>query len=333
MNNTKKLLAFLIAIITVFSLASCGVKNEDEIEPETETTIYERNPKTGVAALNGPTGIGLIKLKTDKSNAYSVTYYSDPQEVVPLIVKGEVDIAALPVNLAANLYKKTDGGIQVLAVNTLGVLHVLEKGDSIKTISDMRGKTVYSTGQGSTPEFTINYILEKNGIDPEKDIDIEYKTAHNELATLAIEGKVDICILPEPFASKVLSKNSDYREALDITAEWDKVSDTKLVQGCVVARKEYIENNPEIITEFLDFNEVSVNFVNKAAAAPNELVEAGMFEDFETAMATIPRCNIVFITGTEMKEAIDNNLKVLFEADPTSVGGEIPDDNFYYIAQ
>ncbi|MDY6016212.1 MAG: ABC transporter substrate-binding protein [Oscillospiraceae bacterium] len=334
MKSIKRLTAALLAVMMLLSFAACGGKGGSETTTEETvppTTDYVREVKTKVAALNGPTGLGLAKIAVDKSYAYDVEYFSDPQEVVPLLTKGEVDIAALPINLAANLYKKTNGGIQILAINTLGVLHVVENGDSIKSVADLKGKTVYSTGQGSTPEYIVNYILSKNGIDPEKDIDIQYKTAHNELATLAIEGKADICILPEPFATKVRANNENYREALDLTAEWDKVCDVKLAQGVVVARTDYIKQNPEIIEEFLSFNEVSVNFLNVKPDSAALFLEAnGYFEKAELAKATLPGCNIVFIKGEEMKEMSKAMFGILFEANPASVGGEIPDDNIYY---
>ena len=209
MKILKRLSALMLAMLLLLSFAACGGKDggKDSDVTDAPETNYEREVKTKIAALNGPTGLGLAEIKADRSYAYDVEYYSDPQEVGPLLIKGEVDIAALPLNMAANLYKKTDGKIKMLAINTLGVLHVLSKDDSIKSVADLKGKTVYSSGQGATPEYIVNYILRKNGLEPGKDVTIEYKTAHNELATLAVEGSVDICILPEPFVSKVLSKN------------------------------------------------------------------------------------------------------------------------------
>ena len=243
MKILKRLSALMLAMLLLLSFAACGGKDggEDSDVTDAPETNYEREVKTKIAALNGPTGLGLAEIKADRSYAYDVEYYSDPQEVGPLLIKGEVDIAALPLNMAANLYKKTDGKIKMLAINTLGVLHVLSKDDSIKSVADLKGKTVYSSGQGATPEYIVNYILRKNGLEPGKDVTIEYKTAHNELATLAVEGSVDICILPEPFVSKVLSKNESYKRVLDLTEEWGKVSSAKLAQGCLVARADYIE--------------------------------------------------------------------------------------------
>ncbi len=334
MKILKRLSALMLAMLLLLSFAACGGKDggEDSDVTDAPETNYEREVKTKIAALNGPTGLGLAEIKADRSYAYDVEYYSDPQEVGPLLIKGEVDIAALPLNMAANLYKKTDGKIKMLAINTLGVLHVLSKDDSIKSVADLKGKTVYSSGQGATPEYIVNYILRKNGLEPGKDVTIEYKTAHNELATLAVEGSVDICILPEPFASKVLAKNESYKRVLDLTAEWGKVSSAKLAQGCLVARADYIEQNPEIIKEFMSFYEASVNFVNNENnAGAVFLAKNGYFDTPQLAADTIPNCNIVFITGEEMKKTATENFTVLFEANPASVGGEIPADALYYL--
>lgn len=334
MKILKRLSALMLAMLLLLSFAACGGKDggEDSDVTDAPETNYEREVKTKIAALNGPTGLGLAEIKADRSYAYDVEYYSDPQEVGPLLIKGKVDIAALPLNMAANLYKKTDGKIKMLAINTLGVLHVLSKDDSIKSVADLKGKTVYSSGQGATPEYIVNYILRKNGLEPGKDVTIEYKTAHNELATLAVEGSVDICILPEPFASKVLAKNESYKRVLDLTAEWGKVSSAKLAQGCLVARADYIEQNPEIIKEFMSFYEASVNFVNNENnAGAVFLAKNGYFDTPQLAADTIPNCNIVFITGEEMKKTATENFTVLFEANPASVGGEIPADALYYL--
>lgn len=334
MKILKRLSALMLAMLLLLSFAACGGKDggEDSDVTDAPETNYEREVKTKIAALNGPTGLGLAEIKADRSYAYDVEYYSDPQEVGPLLIKGEIDIAALPLNMAANLYKKTDGKIKMLAINTLGVLHVLSKDDSIKSVADLKGKTVYSSGQGATPEYIVNYILRKNGLEPGKDVTIEYKTAHNELATLAVEGSVDICILPEPFASKVLAKNESYKRVLDLTAEWGKVSSAKLAQGCLVARADYIEQNPEIIKEFMSFYEASVNFVNNENnAGAVFLAKNGYFDTPQLAADTIPNCNIVFITGEEMKKTATENFTVLFEANPASVGGEIPADALYYL--
>ena len=329
MKGLKRIIALMLAAAMLFSFAACG---ENGGTPSDETTTdYVREVKTKVAVLNGPTGLGLAKLAADRSYAYEVEQFSDPQEIVPLLTKGEVDIAALPVNLAANLYKKTNGGIKILAVNTLGVLYCLEKGKTIKDFAELKGKTIYATGQGSTPEYIINHVLTQKGLVPGKDVTIEYKTAHNELATLAIEGKVDFCILPEPFATKVLVQNSEYYKLIDFTKSWNEENEEQLVQGVVVARTDYINENPDIITEFMNFNEVSVNYLSaNPESASVFLADNGYFESAEFAYTVLPFCNIVFMEGEEMKTAVKAMYEVLYAADPKSVGGSIPDDGIFY---
>jgi len=383
MKFSIKLISLALVLAMIFALCACGANTDGPAEPgETTTESDEREVKTKVAALYGPTGMGLAKLKEDRAYGYEVEYYSDPQEIVPLLVQGTVDIAALPINLAANLYKKTEGGIQILAVNTLGILHVLQKGEkTVKSIADLKGRTIYTSGEGTTAQYTLEYVLRQNGIEPGKDVELVYMSTHGELATKAASGDINLCILPEPFASKVIAstnpkiqqtnigdllsslaeeQSSDeetgetaaeattgetettidpeiefppenrWKKALDITEEWNKISDAQLAFGCVVARKEYIDANPDIISEFMTFNEVSVNWVNSAVDAPYLLVEQGFFTDKDAAELAIPGCNIVFIEGEEMKTAVQANFEILFAASPESVGGSVPDEGIYY---
>lgn len=329
MKIIKRIFALLLVAAMLASFAACGTKQTENNEQTTASE--EREVKTKVAVLQGPTGLGLSKFAYDRSYGYTVDYYADPQKIVPLVIKGEVDIAAVPLNLAANIYKKTSGAVQMIAISTLGVLHLLSSDESIKSIADLKGKTVYATGQGATPEYIINYILEKNGIDPEKDIDIQYKSAHNELATLAVEGKAEICILPEYFATKVTLKNDKMKKIVDLTDEWDKVSDAKLAMGCYIARKEYIDANPEIISEFLDLAEISTNYINAVFQSTSFLVAAGFFETEEEVQQAVSGSNMVMIMGEEMKEIAASNFEVLYNANPASVGGEIPNDALYYV--
>lgn len=331
MKNIKKLAAFILSVIMLFSFAACGENGGEQGGENATQQSIEREYKTRIAALNGTSGIGLAKLKLDRAYAYDVQLYSDPGEIVPLIENGETDIAALPLNLAADLYNKTNGGIQMLAINTLGVLHVLSKDDSIKSIADLKGKTVYAAGQGTTSEYIFNYILKQNGIDPAADIDIQYKAGHNELADLAIEGNADICVLPEPYASKVILFNTEMKRVLDLTGEWGKVSEVQLAQECFVARKEYIDAHPDLVAEFLEHSEISANYANSIVYSYTMLVEEGYFDNAAVANEAIEGCNIVSITGEEMKKTASENFNVLFEADAASAGGAVPDEGLYYL--
>ncbi len=329
MKNFKKLIALLLAVMMLAYLASCG---KELTEDKEQTTVSdEREVKTKVAVLNGPTGLALRKFKDDRSYAYEVEYYADPQEIASLVTKGDVDIAAVPLSLAANLYKETNGAVQMLAIGALGVLKVLSSDESIKSIADLKGKTVYASGQNSTPEYVINYILEKNGIDPEKDVDIQFKSTHEELAALATEGKAEICILPEYFATNVATKNEKMKKVIDLTAEWNKICENEIAMGCYIARKEFIAENPEIISEFFEFAEISTNYVKEVSQSVNYVIEAKLFGTMDEAAYGINGSNLAFITGEKMKKIAASDFEIFYSMNPESVGGELPDDAFYYV--
>lgn len=327
-----RILAALTAVMLILCACSCtnGQGNEEQTSVPTLTDAQ----KIQVAMLNGPTGLALLKLANDKSYMYHTTTVNSPEEIAPLITTGEVDIATCTLNLAANLYNKTNGGVRMLAITTLGVLSIIENGETVKSVADLKGKTLHASGKGATPEYIINYILTQNGLDPAKDVKIEYHATHNELATLAIEGKADICMLPEPFASKVLNKNKSTREALNLTDEWGKVSDVRLAQGCVIARTEFIEQNPNAVVEFLNNTEASVGFLlNNDTVGPSFLFNLGVFPSLEYAQKVLPKCNIVYIRGSEMMRMSQENLGVLYSYDPACVGGALPNEDFYYGVQ
>ncbi len=294
-----------------------------------------------VAALKGPTAMGMVELMNEaesgavNGNAYDFTIASAVDEVSPKLVKGETDIAAVPANLAAVLYNNTEGQVEVLAVNTLGVLYIVESGDSVNSVEDLRGKTIYASGKGATPEYALNYILMQNGIDPEKDVTIEWKSEHAEcLASLMAEDNA-IAMLPQPFVTTAQTKSDKIQVRLDLTAEWDAIqkdsdAPSQLITGVVVARRAFVEENPEAVAAFMDSYAASVEFVNANIDEAAELV--GKYEIVPTAVAqkAIPACNITFIAGDEMKQALSGYLNVLFEQNPKAVGGALPGDDFYY---
>ncbi len=293
--------------------------------------------KVRVAALKGPTGIGMAQLmdqaKQNKTQGkYEFTVAAAPDEVVSAVASGSVDIAAVPVNLAASLYAKTEGKVKLAAVNTLGVLYILENGDSVHSVADLKGKTLYATGQGSTPEYVLNAILEKNGLKVGEDVVIEYKAEHDELATLAASGEVTLAMLPEPNVTAAMAKNENLRIALDLTQQWESLELGTLVQGCIVVRDGFLQENPQAVQTFLTEYAASVDYVNGDPAAAGELVaSAGIMPQAALAAKAIPNCNIVCIQGDEMKAMASSTLQVLFDANPKSVGGAMPDDGFYYL--
>lgn len=318
-NLMKRIVAMITAAVMLFSLAAfaaCSKKQDD-----TEIRI---------AALKGPTGMGMVKL-ADKQNYpnYTVSIEASPDALNPRIISGEVDVAAVPVNLASVLYNKLDGDISVLAVSTLGVLYVVEAGSEVNSVADLAGKTVYATGQGATPEYILNYLLDKNGVS--ESVEVNYVGEHAALATMLADGSAEIGMLPEPNVTSTLAGNDNLRIALNLTEEWNKVCSTELVQGVVIARKSFVNEHPEAIEQFLREYEKSSAFVNENIdEAAKLIVDAGILGNVEIAKKAIPNCNISFSKGEAMHKAVEGMLTVLFEANPKSIGGKLPDKDFYY---
>lgn len=328
----KKTLALLLVLaIALLAFVGCTSKEEPK-EPAEASTEAKVAEKTRVVALKGPTGIGMAKMISDADAKYEFTLTSMPEEVTGAVISGNVDIAAVPTNLASVLYNKTEGDVQVIALNTLGVLHILNSDGTVNSIEDLKGKTIGATGEASTPEYVLDYVLTMNGIDPEKDLTIEYYQDHAELATRMANGEVTIGMLPQPHVSTTLMKNSDCVAAIDLTAEWEKVApESALVQGCIIVRKEFAEKYPDSVANFLSEYSKSVEFANTSEDAPNVVAEVGIVANPQVAARAIPGCNIVYIDyAGGMKEKLSGFLKVLFDADPKSVGGKLPDDAFYY---
>lgn len=312
----KKTLSLLLALVTLISVCAVGCSKKDN------TTVR-------IAALKGPTGMGIVKLMGEEYDKYDVSVESAPDAVTAKFINNEIDVAAVPVNLAAVLYNKLDKDVVVLAANTLGVLYVLENGNDINSISDLAGRAIGATGQGSTPEYILNYILDKNGLTDQ--VEINYQAEHAALGTLLANGDESIGMLPEPNVTATLAKNSDLRIALNLTEEWGRVSDTQLVQGVVIARKSFVDEHKTVIDQLLRDYKASSEFVtSNIDEAAKLIVGAEILASEEIAKQAIPNCNIVFYTGSEMKSSVAGMLEVLFNADPKSVGGAMPDDDFYY---
>lgn len=286
-----------------------------------------------IIALKGPTAIGMIQMMANPGEReFSIVGAVDA--VGPALIKGEADIAAVPANLASVLYNNTNGAIQVLAINTLGVIYIVDSGDSVHSVEDLRGKTLYASGKGATPEYALNYILSGNGIDPEKDITIEWKSEHAECLAALMAGE-GIAMLPQPFVTTAQMKAEKIRVALDLTEEWDKLQEgnknaSAMLTGVVVVRRAFADTNPEAISSFLDDYKASVEFVNSDISEAAKLV--GNFDIVPTPVAVkaIPACNIVFIEGDEMVAKLSGYLSVLFEQNPKAIGGNLPAQEFYY---
>lgn len=319
----KKLVSMLLAL-TLVLIMGCA-----QAEDSTSETTAVR-----IGALKGPTSMGMAQMLKDAADGnsnYQFTIAGAPDEITALLVKGELDVAAVPSNLASVLYNNTNGGVKVAMINTLGILYVVEAGDTVNSVADLKGRTVYSSGKGATPEYSVDYILSQNGIDPETDVTVEFKSEHTELAAALQSGTADLAVLPEPFVTTVLAGNDNLRVALNLNEEWDKVSDgSGMVTGVLVVRSEFAEQHPDELTALLEAYEQSVNFVNENPAEAAAIIEQNGIAKAAVAEQAIPKCNIVFISGNEMRTKVEGFLEILFDMNLKAVGGALPGDDFYY---
>lgn len=348
-----KTLALMLAL--ALTLTACGVISSDDgltevvgasqpAEPQETVQPEETAPQPAgkdpiqtepvrVGALKGPTAMGLVRMMSDDGvNSYTLAGSAD--ELTPKLIKGELDIACVPANLAAVLYNKTEGQIVTLAVNTLGVLYIVENGgEAVQSMADLKGKTLVAAGKGSTPEFGLRYLLEQSGLDPDKDVTVDWKSEHAECVAALAAGTADLALLPQPFVTVAQGKlGNGLRVALDLTAEWDALDNgSAMITGVAVARRDFVEQNPELVDMFLKEYAVSVDWVNENTAEAAELVAAnGIIESAAIAEKALPHCNIVCLTGQEMFEKLSGYLQVLAAAAPESVGGALPRDGFFY---
>ncbi len=289
---------------------------------------------TIVGSLKGPTSMGMVQLMSEQEALeapdFDFTMVTAADELVASFTKGDTDIALLPANVASVLYNKTEGNVQVLDINTLGVLYLVTADTSITGIADLKGKTLYSTGKGQTPEYALNYLLEANGLSAE-DVTVEYKSEPTEVVSILAQDETAVGVLPQPFATVACQQNDKLLLAADLTAEWDKTGNGTMVTGVTIAKKDFVEANPEIIDKFLDGHSASAEYANTSTAEAAELVASyGIVEKAPIAEKALPQCNITCMEGAEMKEALSGYLNVLFEQNPDSVGGALPEDDFYY---
>ena len=332
-----KILALILALTFVFALQACSAPAENT--PDTPNTEDGLNTdlKINVSVLNGTTGFGMAKLMSDKSNGNSTLNYNfkvetDASVITAGLISKDIDIAALPTNAASVLYNKTNGGVKVLALNTLGVLYVVENGNSIKAIEDLNGKTVYCPAQN--PAFIMEYVCKLNGINVTIDTSFAQPAALMQYMAGSPAGA--IAVLPEPVLSVAKSKNANLTTVLDLTEEWGKkATDSQLVQGCIVVRTEFLEAHPAEVAEFLKAYEASVNYVNTNTAETAALVvDLGIYAGAAAvAEKAIPKCNIKFVAGAEMKTALSGFLAAMESVNAASIGGKLPSDGFYYNAQ
>lgn len=310
----KRILVYIMVLLSAFMLSAGEVD---------------------VAALRGPTSMGLVKLMEESENgltdnSYSFTLEGAPDAIVPLLVKGDIDAAAIPGNLASVLYNNTKGQIEVIAINTLGVLYIVENGDSIQSVDDLRGRTIYSAGKGSTPEYALQYILSSNGLEVGKDVFIEWKSEHAECVAALKADKNGCAMLPQPFAATAMMQDGNIRIALDLNDLWEEQVGSVLITGVTVVRKDFASENPETLQAFMEDYASSVEYAQCDVPGAAALIGKYGIVPEKAALAALPYCRISFITGEEMKEALSEYLSILYDANPKSVGGALPDDGFYY---
>ncbi|MBE6590268.1 MAG: ABC transporter substrate-binding protein, partial [Ruminococcaceae bacterium] len=318
------------ALTLVLPFAACSAPEET-----TEMIIY---------TLNGTTGFGMAKLMSDAKEDESLAHYkfqvkTDASDVTSALINGDADIAALPTNAASNVYNKTNGAVSVLAVNTLGCLYLLtNQNETVESFADLEGKTVYAPAQN--PTFILKYLCEKNGLTVGKDVIIDSTSyaAPAALKDAVATGLVSIAVLPEPMvtvATNAAKKagTATITNALDLTEEWNRVAEKDtLVQGCIVVRNEFLEAHPEAVKDFLTAYEASINYLEtNLEEASQMIVDCGIFENAAVAKAAIPKCNVCYMDGEEMKAAMKDYLTVLFGINPAAVGNKLPADDFYYV--
>lgn len=320
---------------------STSEKATDESVPPSGKEDLTSRTGIRIGSLKGPTSMGLVSLmdqasKGETKNVYEFTMAGKADELVGKIANADLDIALLPANVAGVLYGKTQGNITVLNINTLGVLYVVTADDSIQSMADLKGRTIYMTGKGSTPEYVMNYLLGENGLSS-ADVDLQFKSEATEVASILAKDSTAIGVLPQPFATAACIRNKDLKTVLDLTEQWNllnEASGSMLVTGVTIVRSDFLRENKTAVEQFLADHKASTAFATENVQEAAQLTaDQGIVEKAPIAEKALPLCNLVSITGNEMKEALSGYLSVLFEQDAKSIGGTMPGDDFYYIPQ
>ena len=295
-----------------------------------------------VGALKGATTLGLLPLEDKAANGeagenYEFSMMTAADELLPMMIKGELDIALLPSNVASVLYQKTNGGVTVIDINTLGVLYMVSGDSSVTGVEDLAGKTIYLTGKGTTPDYVLHYILSGNGMDADSDCTLEYKSEATEVAALLAENPDAIGLLPQPFVTAACAQNDALSVILDMNAEWEKLQGedgSRLVTGVTVVRNEFLQEHENAVVTFMEEHQASAQSMNSDVENGAKLAVASEIIAKEPiALKAIPKCNITYIDGADMKQALSGYLEVLYEQNPESIGGALPGDDFYYVPQ
>lgn len=324
----RKTAILVMASLIVLSVAGCSAGKAESAEK-----IIIR-----LGGLKGPTSIGMVKLlddaeKGNTANAYDFTMAGSADELTPLLLKGELDVLAAPVNLGAVLYNKSEGAVQMAAINTLGIIYIVEKGgEEVTDMESLKGKTIYATGKGSTPEYALTYLLSQHGLTVGEDVLVEWMSEPTEIVAKMAAEDHTVAMLPQPYVTVARTQVEGLKVVLDLTEEWNKLGvDSRFLTAGLIVRKAFVEEHPEEFKTFLDEYKGSTEFVNSNIEDASALVEKYDIVKAPIAKKAIPECNIVCITGDEMKTATEGYLKVLSDLNPKSVGGKLPGEDFYYI--
>ena len=331
----KKIVSLLLALVLALSLAACGQKEADTT-PADDTPAEKVTIRLG--GLKGPTSMGMVKLLADAgtgdtANEYAFTMAASANELTPQLVQGELDVLAVPANVAAILYNQTEGGVVLLAAGTLGVLYIVEKGgETVTDIASLNGKTIYATGKGATPEYALTYLLSQHGLTLGEDVQVEWKSEPTEIVALMAEQDNAVAMLPQPFVTVAQSQVEGLRVALDMSAEWDALDNgSRLVTSVLVARKAFADEHPAALAAFLEDYAASTGYANEHPAEAAVLVEKYGIVKAAVAEKALPKCNLVCITGVDMKVAVGGYLQTLYDLKTEAVGGAMPGDGFYWM--
>ncbi|MCM1049560.1 MAG: ABC transporter substrate-binding protein [Clostridiales bacterium] len=329
----RRILAVIMSIVLcALFLTGCGKEAKTAVNEQVKTQVR-------VGSLKGPTSIGLVYLMNQSENGetandYTFTMAAAADELLPKMISGDMDIVLVPSNVASVLYNKTEGGVSVIDINTLGVLYMVSGDESIQSMEDLKGRTIYLTGKGTTPDYVLQYLLSENGITTD-DVTLEYKSEATEVAAVLAENPDKVGVLPQPFVTAACMQNEELSIVIDMTAEWAAIQGeggSSLVTGVTVVRNDFLNENPAAVMEFLQEHKASAAYANDNVEAVSELVaKYGIIEKAPVAAKAMPYCNITYIDGKAMKQALAGYLEVLYGQDAASIGGSLPDDDFYYI--
>ena len=332
----KKFVSLVLALVLALSMTACGQTRGDDPAPVEDIPTEKVTIRLG--GLKGPTSMGMVKLLADAeegltANDYTFTMAASAPDLTPQFIKGELDILAAPANLGATLYADTDGGVMLLAASTLGVLYIVERGDTVESFADLAGRTVYATGKGTTPEYALTYLLAQNGLTLGEDVTVEWKSEPTEVVAQMAQEEGAVAMLPQPFVTVAQGRVEGLRVALDLSAQWDGLDNgSRLVTAGLLVRREFAEAHPDAVAKFLEEYAASVDYVNENPTEAAVLVEAQGVVKAAVAEKAIPYCSLVCITGADMKTAVSGYLQTLYDLKPETVGGAMPDDGFSWMA-